>query len=137
MKKSHPCPCGSSVEYTACCGQYHQGAAKAPTAEALMRSRYAAYVRGEIDYLIATTHPTKRSKDLRSAYQTTSESIQWLQLQVLNTFQGGESDKTGKVEFSATYMQDGQNSVHHEHSRFKRHAGDWHYLDGVMTNIPA
>ncbi|MGJ8653924.1 MAG: YchJ family protein [Opitutaceae bacterium] len=137
MPESHPCPCGATAEYAACCGPYHQGKAKAATAETLMRSRYAAYVQGEVDYLVTTTHPTKRSKDLRSAYQTTADSIQWIQLDVLNTFQGGASDKTGKVEFRATYLQDGQTSVHHEHSRFKRHTGDWHYLDGVITDAPA
>ncbi|MDP4609653.1 MAG: YchJ family metal-binding protein [Opitutales bacterium] len=128
------CPCGSETDYDLCCGRYHGGTEKAPTAEALMRSRYAAYVMGAIDYLLQTTHPDKRAKDLKVAYQTTYETIQWVGLEIVSTFQGTPSDKTGKVEFKATYLQGGQTSVHHEHSRFKRHAGAWHYLDGVITD---
>ena len=99
-----------------------------------MRLRYAAYVLGLVDYLVATTHPTARTKDLAAAYQRTFETIQWIGLEVCSTFQGGVADKTGKVEFKATYLQGGQTSVHHEHSRFKRHRGDWHYLDGVIRD---
>jgi SEC-C motif-containing protein len=101
-----------------------------------MRSRYAAYVLGLVDYLVATTHPTARSKDLAAAYRQTFETIRWIGLEVCSSFQGSSSDKTGKVEFKATYIQGGQTSVHHEHSRFKRHAGAWHYLDGQVTDQP-
>lgn len=97
-----------------------------------MRSRYAAYVVGAIDYLVATTHPSTRSAGLRGGYQRTHESIQWIGLEVLSAFQGCAGDKTGKVEFSASYIQNGQSAVHHERSRFKRHGGDWTYLDGVV-----
>ncbi|MEN8661264.1 MAG: YchJ family metal-binding protein [Lentimonas sp.] len=128
------CPCGSDLAYEACCLRYHAAAEKAPTAEALMRSRYAAYVLGLVDYLAATTHPSARAKDLTAAYQQTFETIQWIGLEVCSTFQGGASDKTGKVEFKATYLQGGQTSVHHEHSRFKRHSGDWHYQGGVISD---
>lgn len=43
------CPCRGAADalpYTACCGRYHAGQ-PAPTAEALMRSRYSAFVRKE------------------------------------------------------------------------------------------
>ncbi len=33
------CPCGSGLAFEACCGPYISGKAKAPSAEALMRSR--------------------------------------------------------------------------------------------------
>ena len=50
----HPiCPCGSQATYKECCGQYHSGA-PAPTPEALMRSRFSAFVQNKTDYLMAT-----------------------------------------------------------------------------------
>ena len=58
-----PCPCGSGQDYDACCGRLHAGAL-ASDAEALMRSRYCAYVRGNADYLLATWHPTTRPAQL-------------------------------------------------------------------------
>ncbi|MGZ0706777.1 YchJ family protein [Coraliomargarita sp. W4R53] len=122
------------MEYSECCHAYHAGLRTAPTAESLMRSRYAAYVLEEIRYLVDTTHPSFREKDLAANYLSTAKSIQWIGLAVLQVFQGTESDKTGKVEFEASYIQEGQRSVHHEQSRFKRHAGDWYYLDGVVSD---
>ena len=50
-----PCPCGGGA-YRSCCGPLHRGDQRAKTAEQLMRSRYSAFARGEIDYLLAT-HP--------------------------------------------------------------------------------
>ncbi len=99
-----------------------------------MRSRYSAYVLGELAYLVDTTHPSRRRPGLEADYRSTAESIQWLGLEIMACSQGTEMDKTGKVEFQASYMQGGQGSIHHEKSRFKRHAGKWKYLDGVVED---
>ena len=58
------CPCGSSQLYAQCCGRFHSGAAAAPTAETLMRSRYSAYARRDADYILRTWHPTTRPRRL-------------------------------------------------------------------------
>ncbi|MFT4900891.1 MAG: SEC-C motif-containing protein [Lentimonas sp.] len=97
-----------------------------------MRSRYTAYVVGEIDYLVATTLPAVRTTSLWVDYQSTHTTIEWLGLEVLSVQQGSETDKTGKVEFLASYLQDGQHAVHHELSRFRRYRGEWCYLDGQI-----
>ncbi|MBE2252775.1 MAG: hypothetical protein IAE78_24805, partial [Myxococcus sp.] len=54
------CPCGSGAPLSSCCGPRHEGLRPAETAEALMRSRYAAYVHDELDYLLATWHASTR-----------------------------------------------------------------------------
>ena len=51
------CCCGSGSEFEQCCGAILSGAAKAESAEALMRARYAAFVTGEIDFLHQSLHP--------------------------------------------------------------------------------
>lgn len=53
------CPCGSGFPYDKCCGKYHAGAA-APTAEALMRSRFSAFVLRDEDYVLRTWDPDTR-----------------------------------------------------------------------------
>jgi SEC-C motif domain protein len=58
------CPCCSELDYSDCCKPYHTGTA-APTALALMRSRYSAYALGLIDYIIQTTHPKTRASNLK------------------------------------------------------------------------
>ncbi len=97
-----------------------------------MRSRYCAYVVGAIDYLVSTTFPVMGRTDLRNAYESTQKTIEWIGLEVVETWQGTATDKVGKVEFKATYIQDGGRAIHHERSRFRRHRGDWSYLDGQV-----
>lgn len=97
-----------------------------------MRSRYCAYVRGQIDYLVDTTLASVRTTDLWVNYKSTADSIQWIGLKVMSASQGGAEDKTGKVEFKAIYIQDGEQAIHHEWSRFRRSGGNWYYVDGVM-----
>ena len=56
MSKPPPCPCGSALACAECCARHIDGGIAAPSAEALMRSRYTAYTLGRDDYLLATWH---------------------------------------------------------------------------------
>ena len=113
----NPCPCGTDRAYAACCGRYHAGEA-APDAEALMRSRYSAFVTGNADYLRATWHPDTRPDELGldapGAQKTT-----WLGLTVKSHRVTGP--ETAEVEFVARYRVGGGSAVRlHERSRFVR-----------------
>lgn len=119
-----PCPCGSGVAYTRCCQRWHDGEA-APTAEALMRSRYAAYVLGLNDYLLATWHPTTRPAELDDT------PLRWLGLEVRRHTVEDEAHAT--VEFVARYRADGRGHRLHETSRFVREDGRWYYVDGDFS----
>jgi len=125
------CPCGSEKPYEACCEIYHKHH-NAPTCEALMRSRYSAFVFSLVDYLFETTHPSHRSKHLKEEIAFTCKGLAWTGLSVLETWQGGLSDKVGKVSFRATFVQEGREGVHVEHSRFKRFGKAWMYVDGKV-----
>lgn len=130
------CPCRSGRFYADCCQPFHVGARPAATAQALMRSRYSAYVIGDIEYLVKTTLPARRSNRLREGYEVTHRSISWLGLEILDTWMGAESDKVGKVEFRADYEQNGRRAVHHEVSRFRKVGGKWFYVDGEVEDRP-
>ena len=121
-----PCPCGSGRPYAACCGPLHDGE-PAPTAEALMRSRYSAYVLGRTDHVFRTWHPRTRPDDLATPPMT------WLGLEVVRTEDGGPDDDTGVVEFLARHQ--GPRGVErlHEVSRFERRRGRWVYVDGDVS----
>ena len=131
MKKTNLCPCGSQKPYKNCCEPYHKNH-NAPTCEALMRSRYSAFVFGLVDYLFETTHPSHRSKTLKEEIAFTCKALAWTNLEVLSMWQGGLSDKVGKVSFRASYVQEGKEGVHTEHSRFKRFGKAWMYVDGEV-----
>lgn len=119
------CACGSGSIYDECCGRYHRGE-PAPTAEALMRSRYTAFVMGDTPYLGYSWHPDTRPATIHDRLDR-----RWVQLDVLATSGGGLLDQEGTVEFDARY-RDGDETddrVLHEHSTFARFEGRWVYVD--------
>lgn len=77
------CPCGSDP-LDDCCGRYHQGH-PAPTAEALMRSRYSAYALGLVDYLRDTTLPAQQAGLDLDGIRAWSHGSTWLGLEVETT----------------------------------------------------
>lgn len=123
MKGHAPCPCGSNAGYERCCGPFHAGAA-APTAEALMRSRYSAYVLALHDYLLATWHPSTRPADLGAD----EPGLKWLGLEVKRHEQKDDTHAT--VEFVARSKLGGRAHRLHETSRFVLEEGRWYYVDG-------
>lgn len=128
------CPCLSGDTYGACCGRYHAGGGVtdpvAPTAEALMRSRYSAFAVGDADYLQSTWHPTTRPDDLEL-----DDDLEWRRLDVVRTEAGGPFDSTGVVEFVAHHRSRTDPSDRgrlHEVSRFVREGDRWYYVDGEV-----
>ena len=121
-----PCPCGSAAPYADCCGRYHAGPLhlQAPTAEALMRSRYSAFVRGDAGYLLATWHPSTRP----AAIEADPPGLKWLGLDV-RRHEVQDADHA-TVEFVARSKLGGRAHRLHETSHFVREDGRWFYVDG-------
>lgn len=122
----HRCPCLSGSTYAECCGPFHAGAAAAPTAERLMRSRYSAYAVRDVAYLLRSWHPLTRPAEL-----TLDPELRWYRLDILSTARGGMLDTDGTVEFRAHYKSPEGAGAQHETSRFVRDAGAWVYVDGT------
>ena len=125
------CVCGLEPSTEKCCGRFIHGDDTPDTAEALMRSRYAAYVLGEIDYIVETHHPERRDEVDPEGARTWSKQAQWQGLDVLGTEDGAEDDE-GIVEFTARYTSSGQLVHHRERALFKKHEDKWYYFDSEM-----
>ena len=125
------CPCGSKRPYAECCGPFHDGEA-APTAEALMRSRYTAYALQREAYVLDTWHASTRppSLDLHQDVAT-----RWLGLEI-RRHQATGAD-SALVEFVARYKIAGRAFRLHEISRFVREDGGWYYVDGTFPDEKA
>ncbi|PFG20919.1 SEC-C motif-containing protein [Serinibacter salmoneus] len=124
-----PCPCRSRRPFADCCAPYLTGEQNAPTAEALMRSRFTAYALGDLAYVARTWHPSTRPADLSPDPDTT-----WVALQIVETTAGRESDDTGTVHFRASFRTPTGRDVLEEISRFTRQNGAWVYVDGdILT----
>ena len=122
------CPCGRTaargqpLAFALCCGPFH-AQLNAPDAESLMRSRYSAFVLGQVDYLLATWHASQRPASL-----TLEAGARWLGLDIQQHRSTGEH--TAEVVFVARFRIGGKAVRQHERSRFVREDGRWFYLDG-------
>lgn len=138
------CPCGSRKLYGDCCGKYHTKKALPKTAEELMRSRYAAYAKGLVEYIVDTTHPDNplAQKDggvsLRKDVIATCKKISWDKLVVLETENVSENEAyvTFQTYFKVKGQQGQRSQGFHtqsfvEKSRFlKSSDGVWLYENG-------
>src|SRR5258706_10524374 len=133
------CPCGRPADFDACCGPVIAGA-PAPTAEALMRSRYTAYVRGAVDHIMGSYTPKAASGVDRATTEKWSRESVWLGLSVVATEGGGQSDDEGEVEFVARFREglEGPEQTHHERAHFVRGRPDrrWLYAAGKVVGPP-
>jgi SEC-C motif-containing protein len=118
------CYCGSNLPFENCCQPYINGILKAPTAEALMRSRYSAFTTGAADYLVATTHSSTRKFHKKADILDWSQSNQWIKLEVL-------ASTATTIKFKAYYLDyQLKAQIHEEHSTFIFENGSWFYVDG-------
>jgi SEC-C motif-containing protein len=130
------CPCSSGLSYDACCEPLINGTGNAATPEALMRSRYCAYVLQNIPYLARTLHPSQRNDFDEDGATRWSRESQWLGLEIVGTPETSPGDQTGTVEFKVHYTRDGVTQVHHELSEFRRSDGTWYFSDGKLVGNP-
>jgi SEC-C motif-containing protein len=126
-----PCPCTPTLPYAHCCGKHHHAFAQtgrltAPTAEALMRSRYSAYVLDRRDYLLASWHPSTRPRQLEAP----EAGLKWMGLEVKAHQATGD---TATVSFVARSKLGGRAYRMVETSRFVREDGQWFYVDGDLA----
>lgn len=128
-----PCPCGRldarrrPLPFARCCGPCLADftGTPAPDAEALMRSRYTAFVREDAGYLLATWHASHRPPAL--AFEP---GTRWLGLEV--RAHRVLDPAHAEVEFVARSRHAGRASRLHERSRFVCEDGRWYYVDGEM-----
>jgi SEC-C motif domain protein len=127
--RSEDCPCGrrnakgQPLAYADCCARAHGGQPPASDAETLMRSRYSAFVRGLVPYLLATWHASTRP-----ASMALEEGAKWLGLEIKQHRMTGAD--SAEVEFVARFRVAGRAVRQHELSRFVREDGHWYYVDG-------
>ncbi|RZJ21475.1 MAG: hypothetical protein EOO54_12355, partial [Haliea sp.] len=121
---------GRPLAFGLCCGPFIDRFATtpAPDAEALMRSRYTAFVLERADYLLATWHTSHRP-----AQVDFDPTVKWLGLQVRDHRQLDAAH--AEVEFVARQKPASGAAVRlHERSRFVREVQDgvarWFYVDG-------
>ncbi|MDX2105184.1 MAG: YchJ family metal-binding protein [Candidatus Melainabacteria bacterium] len=137
MSKVSNCPCGASNSYKLCCQKYHNGQ-NPKTALLLMKSRYCAFARGEVDYIVKTTHPKNPAlqndvSKWRCELQEFSKNTQFKGLKILEVKEA-ELNEKATVTFCVDLIQYGRQAGFTEKSTFEKVNGRWLYLDGVIQS---
>ncbi len=117
------CPCLSGLPYSDCCEPVHRGESVAPTAEALIRSRFSAFAVGNNDYLLSSWPPSTRPATLEH-----NPELRWYHLDILDRVAGGPLDARGEVEFEAFWRSADTRGSQRERSAFVREGGRWYYV---------
>lgn len=133
MKNEESCPCKSGKPFGECCGPVIAGAAKAETAEALMRARYTSYVTGDVSFLRSSATEAVQKEFDEEASKSWSAAAEWHGLEIIATEKGQAGDDEGVVEFRALYSANGEFCNHHEVSRFVREKDGWKFDDGELV----
>ena len=118
------CPCCSFLPYEMCCQPFHDGEKEAPTALALMRSRFAAYAQKKSSYIIDTfveeEQQQQRVSDIEASFQFTS----WTRLEILKVY---SEQQLERVQFAAFCTRGGREFVLQEDSAFRKDEEGWRY----------
>jgi len=130
MPTQSSCPCGSGHDYVVCCGPIIRGDLIATTALQLMRSRYSAYARQELEHLMRTVPCERRTAGERDRIALSLPHAEWLNLTILEVVDGSLDDAAGIVEFQATCSMGGSVRVMRERSSFEKVNGEWLYVSG-------
>ncbi|MCT7360531.1 YchJ family protein [Thalassolituus pacificus] len=124
------CPCGSGGLYGDCCKLLHAGQ-PAGSAEALMRSRYSAFVLGLQDYLLSSWDVRTRPSDL-----PLDKTTRWFGL-TIHDAQQDEDAGSASVSFSARFCEGKDWFCLSEVSSFVlADDGFWRYVDGKAEFQP-
>ena len=123
------CPCGSGIPDLECCHIFISGEKTAPTAEALMRSRYTAYTHAELGYIERTMKGPALLRFNKQKSEERARYIKWHKLDIIKTFQ---KDKRHFVEFIASLSINNKYDTLHERSEFLFENGEWYYVDGII-----
>jgi SEC-C motif-containing protein len=122
-----PCHCGSGRTFVDCCKPVIDRERSAATAEELMRSRYSAFVVGDVDWIMDSHHPDTVGEIDRDEVAEWSRSADWAGLTIRETEAGGPDDAEGMVDFRARYKVQGRMVDHVERAHFERADGEWRF----------
>lgn len=98
----------------------------------LLQTRYQAYVDGDVDFLLASVHPEKKSKHSRKTIEEWSKNAVWKGIKVEK--EENENSRAW-LTFQLKYEEEGQEVDHRERAEFRQHQGRWFYYDSKFPSV--
>ncbi|CCQ12357.1 UPF0225 protein YchJ [Pseudoalteromonas luteoviolacea B = ATCC 29581] len=107
----------------------HSGLALPKSAEALMRSRYCAYVLKNAEYILDTYSKLEQAHHSVEDISAFADSCKFLRLEIVDS-------SHNVVEFKAFYCVGHTVGILHERSNFELEGERWKYKDGELFSHP-
>ncbi len=129
------CSCDTKKPYSECCEPVIRGLKIPEYAADVMRARYTAFVRHEIDFIMNSLSPARQKDTDRQTTEDWSKNTQWEGLEIVATEKGGPGDEAGQVEFIAKFREQEKAGQHHELATFHKLNGTWVFEDGRVPPV--
>ena len=131
-----PCPCTSGLRLHLCCGPSLAGEREPPDAEALMRSRFAAFATGHTAHLWRTLHPdhpdrSRAQDEVVAELARTARGLRYQKLTILDR-ELRKAGEPSRVLFHAKIFERGREVSFVEASTFRHDGTGWRYLAGEL-----
>ena len=118
------CPCCSGLVFDECCAPILAGT-PAPNPESLVRSRYTAFVKKQLDY-VERTHASEVREDFnRAEAERLADECEWESLRIHRSKQYGD---LAEVEFVVSFRREQKAIKGATASKFRREQGQWLYV---------
>jgi SEC-C motif domain protein len=124
------CSCDTHKSFSECCEPVLKGLKTPEFAADLMRARYTAFVRHDIDFIMNSISPARKKEFDRKGIEDWSNNTDWLGLEIIASEKGGPVDDKGQVEFIAKFREKEAEQKHHELASFIKVNGAWYFDDG-------
>ncbi len=124
------CSCDTQKTYSNCCEPIIKGLKIAESPADLMRARFTAFVRHEIDFIVNSISPSRKKDFDRKGIEDWSRNTDWVGLEIISTEHGGPNDDKGQVEFIARFREKEEVQKHHELASFVKIKDSWFFEDG-------
>lgn len=128
------CECGGASDesqrsYAQCCRPIHRNERRAEAPARLVRARFCAFARRELDFLWRTLHPHHPDRQLpeeefRRTLRQAFTQLKYVRLHVIE-------QREPEVLFLAELYEKGKERSFLEKSFFARDQGEWKYLRGT------
>ena len=125
------CPCGSELSFEVCCGPYLAKVKQPCSPEALMRSRYVAFTKNDLDYIKETMQGYALEAFEETKTDKFNREVKWLSLEILET---STAENEGIVKFKATFLYQGKLEKQVETSLFHKMKGTWYYVGALSIS---
>eukprot|EP00956_Cyclotella_meneghiniana_P003369 scaffold4069_cov85-Cyclotella_meneghiniana.AAC.19 len=138
--------------YMKCCGKLHKDATTfaQSTPEQIVRARYSAYAKREVDFIVGSTHPLNKNfmSDIEHWKDTIRtncyDNFELTSCQIISEEITGEGEnQVAKVQFVAkmTQVDSREKTAFMETSTFERAGkhianGAWLYKEGLVESAP-